>query len=521
MRLGSLALLVAALLARAGSAAAAPPTPSFIVALEGGDVFVDLGSAGGAASGDEVTVFRVIEARQPGTGKLLRDRFPVGTMKLAEVGAVLSLARPEPELARQLAVGDEVAFVAPRKAVVAKRLEPTTAGAACVPAPVAPPPPDELGPVAAAWNRTIGLPPRARAVEWERFVAAHPGSPLKKVVAREAAALHKEADALDAAIAGRAPTLANVEGGAPGKVYEGQPVEIALALPDGAEIAKARLHFRATGEPTYASMPLVPDGDGYLRAKLPDAAVRAPGIEWFASATDATERERPLAGIGTAPEELSVEPDPMALADRANRSRIGLYAENVSFDGLAGDDRYTLLEGAFLYRVLHPALYSVTLGFGVYQGEGGTNAELDAGDSRAVGLNYGAVELEFRLHEYFALIGKGLAGNATTGFTAGAEGKTRIGPEQGTSLVLGASTNAAIGDTGSLQLNWDTVPGFPMSGTVIVTNMPVGADARVRLVYELRRPFGDVFELALRTSYGARDADHGGLGLGLGTVFQW
>ncbi len=498
------------LLAAAVAAAPAAEVRGTIVALEGPDVFVDVGAEAGLRKGDELVVFRVVEARHPRSGEALRDRFPIGTVPVAEAGRVLSLARPPPALAAKLSVGDEVSFV-PRAA------EAVPPDGALALAPLR----DDLGPVAEAWSRHLGRPPRERAVGWQAFLAAHPSSPLAGVIRREIEALHLEADALDRALSGVAPVLADVQGGAPSRVLAGQEVEVALALPDGAGIEEARVHYRPAGAAGYAWAALEPDGDGYLRAKLPRDVVAEPGLDWFASGVDAAGRERPLLGSGDAPQGLVVAPDPSAPPLREGRSRVAMSYEHVSFDGAYGDDRYSLLEGDFLYRVLHPALYSLKLGFGVFQGRGGSDEELDRGASREVGLHYGSAELELELAGSFALIGRGLAGNSSEGFASGFEAKARLGAERGTSLVLGASTTEGIGDAGSLQLNWDTVPGFPMGGTVVVTNMPVGEDVRVRLVYEVRRELSDVFGVALRASYGARDADHGGVGLGLGTVFAW
>src|SRR5207237_881196 len=82
--------------------------PSFLLRIEGPDAFFDLGRAAGAGPGDRVRVLRAVRALHPLTGASLEDSFIAGEIEIAESGAVLSRARPDPDLLRHLKVGDRV-----------------------------------------------------------------------------------------------------------------------------------------------------------------------------------------------------------------------------------------------------------------------------------------------------------------------------------------------------------------------------------------------------------------------------
>ena len=52
--------------------------PAYVLRIEGADAFVDLGRADTTQPGERLRVYRVVEARHPATGKVLRDRFLLG-----------------------------------------------------------------------------------------------------------------------------------------------------------------------------------------------------------------------------------------------------------------------------------------------------------------------------------------------------------------------------------------------------------------------------------------------------------
>ena len=107
------------------------------------------------------------------------------------------------------------------------------------------------------------------------------------------------------------------------------------------------------------------------------------------------------------------------------------------------------------------------------------------------------------------------------GFGAGIEGRLRIGSENGTNLVLASGFTNGIGNKNEITLTWDRVRGWPMAGSVIVTNEPVMADYGVRFIYSIGKSLGDFVDFSLRLSYQLRAIDHGGFGVGVANSFHW
>jgi hypothetical protein len=65
-----------------------------------------------------------------------------------------------------------------------------------------------------------------------------------------------------------------------------------------------------------------------------------------------------------------VQPAPgLDLPVRQDRSRAGWWVDYADWNRFKGKDWYIDVEAEFLYRVLS-ALYSVRMGFGLYQGKG-------------------------------------------------------------------------------------------------------------------------------------------------------
>jgi hypothetical protein len=96
-----------------------------------------------------------------------------------------------------------------------------------------------------------------------------------------------------------------------------------------------------------------------------------------------------------------------------------------------------------------------------------------------------------------------------------------VGREEGTNLVLGARTAQKIGSVGTIQLTWDVVKDFPMTGTVEVTDQPANGDLGVRFIYDLGWRALSWWYPTVRVSFQARTIDHYGFGAGVASVFAW
>ena len=141
----------------------------------------------------------------------------------------------------------------------------------------------------------------------------------------------------------------------------------------------------------------------------------------------------------------------------------------------------------------------------------------------AVGYKYAYGLLELRLSPMLAVQGRGVMGVQLGGFNVGAEGRLRIGRDEGTNLLLGGGFIPDIGQEFELALDFDAVPRMPMLAGVEVTNQPGldVADLGVRLIYEARYELNDSVQVGGRLGYQLRNTNHSGPAFGATTVFSW
>jgi hypothetical protein len=115
------------------------------------------------------------------------------------------------------------------------------------------------------------------------------------------------------------------------------------------------------------------------------------------------------------------------------------------------------------------------------------------------------------------------------GIAGGAEGRIRLGREDGTNLDAGAARIGDIGNRYALRLGWNTIEKLPMAAAVELTDFPGVArrdgseidDFGVRLIVDARYALTDRVELGGRLGYQLRNIDHAGFSGGLQTVFSW
>ncbi len=99
-------LVGAALLVCATYAHAADDVTGVVVATDGDDLIVDIGSVKGATTNAALEIWRPIQVRHPVTGQLLSDRFLIGHLKRQQVRPAMALARADGSLSRNPKIGD-------------------------------------------------------------------------------------------------------------------------------------------------------------------------------------------------------------------------------------------------------------------------------------------------------------------------------------------------------------------------------------------------------------------------------
>lgn len=573
--------LVIAMLLVARVAAAEP----VVLAVDGREIYVDLGAKDGVGAGAELELLHEVVVRDPRTGATLRDHFALGTLHVVKSGEHVSVARADDALKKRVLAGDRVKLITAKKTFVDPWAERVAASKPPAPAmtpattpPAAPGEPVDHAELARqAFEDTLGKPLEARVQRWLDLLRADPRSPYAAAVQREIATLRSQIADREQALArarsekttDRAPRIARLAARleAPGellaiapieKAEPGKPLAIAFLVRDPSRIAKAWLYVRAPGEPGFKRLELAADGDAYLRATVDGAAVRTPGVQWYVEAVDA-ERDaepEPVFGSQDEPNLIAVEPAVQEAPVEAGRSHIDAHIDYVDFDGGFGKgfDQYYQAEIDFTYRFLTP-VYAVRLGFGTLGGKGGPKDVIDAdpaeacrdGDGtyrcKAVNFSYVYAEVEYRIRPNVALMVRPQAGLLTTDVmpssggrrcagTSNTEGcefftgfggrvRLRLGEEAGTNLVIGAGFTDGVGTLLEAAYHWRPAPVVPVQLSVQVTDQPVPENFGVRLIGDVGWRKLSWFYPSLRLSYQARDIDHAGFSGGLAMNFDW
>jgi hypothetical protein len=553
-----------------------------VLAIDGKDIYVDIGAKDGVGAGAKLELLHEIVATDPSTGKPLHDRFALGTLEVARSGDGVSVARADGELAKRVLVGDHVRLISAKRTFVDPWAEQVAASKAVV-AP-APPGPngvaiDHAALARDAWQATLGLPPEQRIAKWDELIASDPQTPYRRAIEVEIASLDRQIDERDAALAkarlttgDRGPEIAelaaqlaredDVIGGALAvstiaRGVPNRPIELAFLVRRPAQVGRAYLYVRTHGEPGFHRTELVRDGDAYLRGKISAEAMRDAGVDWYVevSAPNDDEHSRPAIGSQLLPQSLGVEAVVAEPPPAVGRSHVDVHVDYVDFDGglSKGYDQYYQAEADFMYRFLEP-IYSVRLGFGTLSGIGGPKDVIDKDPMQScldsngvyqckrVTFSYVYSEYEYRIRPNVAVLVRPQIGVLSTDsmpgdnatrcqsrdvagcqFLTGLGGRLRLrlGEEQATNLVLGASFTRGVGTLLEAAYHWLPAAVVPVQITVQVTDQPVIEDFGVRLIGDVGYKRLGWFYPSLRVSYQARSLDHTGVSGGMAMNFDW
>jgi hypothetical protein len=525
----------------------APPEAT-VLAIDSGDLVVDLGTTKGAKEGQIVELWRPLRVRHPVTGQTLVDRFKLGTIRLSQVQATLSLAKVEGQLLRSPATGDHVLllesdrpnpYVAPDKTARAS----APANAPAVPpssSPSSAPQPNagangakvvvaadpDAQALADLFSALEGSDPTTRATAYASFVKARPGSRFAKVLKEEIAALRARPvrSAAESSASANTPAPFETSFNPMGRLRPGQPQRIAIELDP--QFTGAVVHVRRKGEAQYRSLPMESLGARYWAATLPGDSISEPGTEYFVEGVSG-KGGGSVAVIGTAdqPKDAPVEPHPVTGKRPGTLAQISMWSEYASFNTKAANDYLFQTEGAFGWRLRDIGIRAVRSGFGVLRGKGGSLEDLDklGLPAKDVGLTYGYVETEIGLAKNYGLIGRPILGLREGGVTGGAQGFLRVGNDLDTNLMVGGEVLGSVGLRGIVQLDWRTIKRVPIMLRTEVTNQPAGTGGDVGARAILQGGYEVVRDLTLnaRLSYQGRTINHAGPGAGLGVSYQW
>ena len=516
-------LTLASLSAAASAQGTLPVRPAApdaaIIAIDTGELVLDVGAARGVHEGDLVELWRPVRLRHPVTGQMLVDRFRIGTLRLTQVRSALSLSVLEGAVSRPPAVGDVV--------ILAERPRETSAPSAPSASPYearptsTPPtvpsatPLDPDGQALGELMSTLtGSDPASRTVAYESFVRAHPRSRFVKVLREEVVALRA---------AHEAPGAKNRQWSAPklDRVRAGEPQQFAVEL--DMQFVGAVVHVRRMGAAAYRSVPMASLGPRYWAATLPGDVMTEGGMEYFVEGVP--KDAAAVAIIGTAEEPRLVEVDALPGSPKppGTLAQVSLQSEFASFNAKRANDYVWQTEGSVGWRLHDQGIRAIRSGFGVLRGEGGSLKDLDELNKppTTVGLTYGYIEAEVALSSSTSLIGRPILGLRDNGITGGAQGFIRIGNDLRTNLSIGGEVLGSVGQRGIVQLDWRTVPRVPIVLRTEVTTQPASSgDVGARAIAQVGYQLTSELVVAARASYQGRTINHAGPGAGLAVSYQ-
>lgn len=481
-----------------------------VLAVDGKDIYVDVGAKDGVGAGSVLELLHEITARDPKTGAVLRDRFALGVITVAKSGGSVSVARADDDLAKRVLPGDHVRLVSEKRSFVDPWEEQVAASKGQpAPLPVSPTNPATPSPPTStaaehatvardAWQDTLGQPIEKRIARWQALLTADPQTPYRKAIEAEMASLHAQQSARDTALAeakaskyeGRDPKIAvlarqleapNIDMSGPlimdpiGRAVPGRAIELAFLMRQPSIVRTAYLYVRPDGAPGFSRSQLRRDGDAYLRGTIEGSAVKGDKVDWYVELAS-NDESAPVLGSQESPNTIEIDAIVSEAPIAQGRTHIDGHVDYVDFDGKFGSgyDQYTQAELDFTYRFLHP-VHAVRLGFGTLNGKGGPkdvidlkNHCLDANGSfrcEHVNFSYVYTEVEFRITPSVALMIRPQAGLLTTDTMDSSDGGRCSGSD-----INGCEFFTGFGARGRLRL-----------GNELGTNLVLGASFTSRI----------------------------------------
>ena len=518
----------------------------WVVAIQDGDIVVDVAKARGARDGDVVELWRPIELRHPVTGKKVKDRFRIGSLRLAQVRSELAIARAEGALDREPEPGDVVLLrleveAAPAEPVEGVPERPGPSGPPVLPAEVADDP--EAIAVASLFEALRGQSVTRRVKTYEDYVRAHSSSPYARTLYEEATLLRELYEVRGEGERARKPRV--VSFAPPGDALAGRPLTLAVEV--AGDVNGALLHTRVEGEASYSTVVMKGLQGGYYATTLPAERMVEGRLDYVLVVTSSDGGARPVLGSAEMPLAIDVRDQPLPEAPESPRATVAVWTDYADYNRMRGNDTVWQTEGFFGMRFGDTGVRALRSGFGVYRGVGGSLEELDELElsARQVGLTYGYLEMELGFAEPFSLILRGAVGLLDEGVTGGGQAFVRIGSDLDTNLQLGAELLGGVGLRGIAQLELNVFPAVPILLRTEVTNQPAGMSASSdtvipeddnaaatstslgqndiggRGVVQVGYRFFDSLMIAARGSYQGRTIKHSGPGFGGAVSYTW
>jgi hypothetical protein len=313
----------------------------------------------------------------------------------------------------------------------------------------------------------------------------------------------------------------------PADAESGTQIELVASAP--ATTPRLVAQVRTRGTLPWTPIELVRRDDSSWVAIVPPASVVQPGVDYYIVAGD-----QPVFATPDWPHTLTVHAPPDAerrgrdmVRSEGRRSRVQAMGEWVEFgpgksaaDGSKLDDHFYRFDADFSYRLWTYPLEEIRVGYTRLLGD-----TLDESATMTNEAGYkvaGWFELGLAAVEGVRVDGRMIVMATAQGFAVGGRGEARLGDRDQSHVALGVEYLADVGSNGFFRLGWGTVPKFPMSATVEITNLPASyRDTGVRLYYDVARELAPGFRLGIRVGYAARNQGVAGFTGGAGAAVEF
>ncbi|MEO8843668.1 MAG: hypothetical protein ABI591_21385 [Kofleriaceae bacterium] len=310
----------------------------------------------------------------------------------------------------------------------------------------------------------------------------------------------------------------------PGDAIAGATVELVAE----ADAATPQLvaHVRVTGAKAYREIELVRRDEAHWVAVVPAIDVVVPGLEYYLAAEG-----QPVFASPEVPHTIEVRLDDAderkghdLVRSGGRRSRIHTMAEWVDYGTRTVGttrvaDHYYRVDADFAYRLWAYPLEEIRVGYTRLLGDTQSMAcptptpcTAEAGFKVA-----GWFELGLAPVEGFRLDARMMVMATPSGVGVGGRGELRLGDRDGSHVAVGVEGMQDVGASGFFRLGWGTVPKFPMTATVEVSDLPSSErPTGVRLYYDIAHEVGGGVRLGVRIGYAARVQQVAGITGGVG-----
>ncbi len=319
----------------------------------------------------------------------------------------------------------------------------------------------------------------------------------------------------------------------PAEAEAGKQLElVAIASPTTPTLVA---HIRVKGQAQFTPIELVRKDDANWVAVVPATTIAAPGIDYYIAAgaqpVFATPEWPHALSVTSPPDDERRARDNIRFGGR--RSRMQALGEWVEYGptrgtgGLKLADNYYRFDADLSYRLWAYPLEEIRVGYtrllGTTEIEDTGACTTEATCTDPAGFKVAVwFELGLAAVEGVRFDARMIALATQDGFAVGGRGEARLGARDASHVAVGAEYLAEVGANGFFRLGWGTVPKWPMSATVEVTNLPASyRDTGVRLYYDVAREVIEGLRIGVRVGYAARNQSVAGFTGGAGAAVEF